>query len=87
MEASLWFTVLMVQESFAPVEEGCQARQASGIGGEPFDDRMKRPAAAMREQQAGGARFDAAMDGNLDALGFAIGRRGMAKSGQASGRA
>ncbi len=38
--------------------------------GEPFEDRMKRLAAQLREQQAEGARLDAAIGKNLKALGF-----------------
>ncbi len=38
--------------------------------GEPFEDRMKRLAAQLREQQAEGARLDAAIEENLQALGF-----------------
>ncbi len=38
--------------------------------GEPFKDRMKRLAAQLREQQAEGARLDAAIEKNLQALGF-----------------
>ncbi len=38
--------------------------------GEPFEDRMKRLAAQLREQQAAGARLDAAIEKNLQALGF-----------------
>ena len=39
---------------------------------EPFEDKMKRLVAELREQQAEGARLDAAID-NLKALGFPIG--------------
>ena len=42
--------------------------------GEPFEDKMKRLAAQLREQQAEGARLDAAIEANLEALGF--GERG-----------
>lgn len=38
--------------------------------GEPFEDKMKRLVAQLREQQAEGARLDAAIAGNLEALGF-----------------
>ena len=38
--------------------------------GEPFEDKMKRLAAQLREQQAEGARLDAAIAANLEALGF-----------------
>ena len=37
---------------------------------EPFEDKMKRLTAQLREQQAGDARLDAAIDENLKALGF-----------------
>ena len=38
--------------------------------GEPFEDKMKRLAAELREQQAAGCRLDAAIAENLKALGF-----------------
>ncbi len=38
--------------------------------GEPFENRMRRLAAQLREQQAEGARLDAAIEKNLQALGF-----------------
>ena len=38
--------------------------------GEPFEDKMKRLVAQLREQQAEGARLDAAIAVNLEALGF-----------------
>ncbi len=37
---------------------------------EPFEDRMKRLVAQLREQQAEGARLNAAIEKNLEALGF-----------------
>ena len=37
---------------------------------EPFEEKMQRLAARLREQQAEGARLDAAIAENLDALGF-----------------
>ena len=40
--------------------------------GEPFDEKMKRLVAELREQQAEGARLDAAIAANLKALGFAL---------------
>ena len=39
-------------------------------GGEPFEAKMKRLVAELREQQAEGARLDAAIEANLAALGF-----------------
>ena len=42
--------------------------------GEPFEDKMKRLAARLREQQAEGARLDAAIAADLEALGFGDGR-------------
>ena len=48
------------------IAEG-RARQA---GGEPFEDKMKRLVAELREQQTEGARLDAAIEANLAALGF-----------------
>ena len=38
--------------------------------GEPFEDKMKRLVAQLREQQAEGARLDKAIATNLAALGF-----------------
>ena len=38
--------------------------------GEPFDQKMARLTAQWREQQAGAARLDAAIEANLKALGF-----------------
>ena len=38
--------------------------------GEPFEDKMKRLVSELREQQAEGARLDAAIAGNLEMLGF-----------------
>lgn len=38
--------------------------------GEPFNEKMQRLAAVLREQQAEGARLDAAIAANLEALGY-----------------
>ena len=38
--------------------------------GEPFEDKMKRLVAQLREQQAEGARLDKAIEANLKSLGF-----------------
>ena len=38
--------------------------------GEPFEDKMKRLTAQLREQQAEGGRLDKAIEANLAALGF-----------------
>ena len=38
--------------------------------GEPFEDRMKRLVAQLREQRAEGVRLDAAIEKNIEALGF-----------------
>ena len=40
--------------------------------GEPFEDKMKRLVAQLREQQAEGAKLDAAIARNLESLGFAM---------------
>ncbi len=48
------------------IAEG-RARQA---GGEPFEQKMKRLTATLREQQAEAARLDAAIAANLKELGF-----------------
>ncbi len=42
--------------------------------GEPFEDKMKRLIAELREQQAEGARLDSAIANNLKALGFGGGK-------------
>ena len=44
--------------------------EPQGDDGEPFDDKMKRLVAELREQQAEGARLDAAITENLEALGY-----------------
>ena len=41
---------------------------------EPFEDKMNRLAAQLREQQAEGARLDKAIAANLEALGFGTNR-------------
>jgi len=38
--------------------------------GEPFEEKMKRLVAQLREQQAEAAKLDAAIDKNLKELGF-----------------
>ena len=42
--------------------------------GEPFEDKMTRLVAELREQQAEGARLEAAIAENLEALGFGLRR-------------
>ena len=42
--------------------------------GEPFEDKMKRLLAQLREQQAEGARLDRAIEANLQTLGFGMNR-------------
>jgi type I restriction enzyme M protein len=44
--------------------------EAQEDDGEPFDDKMKRFAATLREQQAEAAKLDAAIAANLKELGF-----------------
>ena len=44
--------------------------EAQEDDGEPFEDKRKRLVAELREQQAEGARLDAAIADNLKALGF-----------------
>ena len=41
--------------------------------GEPFEDKMKRLVAKLREQQAEATRLDAAIKANLKVLGFPLG--------------
>ncbi|MDP2955401.1 MAG: N-6 DNA methylase, partial [Longimicrobiales bacterium] len=38
--------------------------------GEPFDEKMRRLAATLRDQQAEAARLDAAIEANLKELGY-----------------
>jgi type I restriction enzyme M protein len=38
--------------------------------GEPFEDKLKRTTAALREQQAEAAKLDAAIAANLTELGY-----------------
>ena len=38
--------------------------------GEPFDEKMKRLSATLRQQQEEGAKLDAAIAANLKALGY-----------------
>ncbi|MHB8310926.1 MAG: N-6 DNA methylase, partial [Metallibacterium sp.] len=44
--------------------------EAQEDDGEPFEEKMQRLAAQLREQQAEAARLDAAIAANLTALGF-----------------
>ena len=44
--------------------------EAQEDDGEPFEDKMKRLVAQLREQQAEGAKLDAAIAANVKALGF-----------------
>ena len=44
--------------------------EAQEDDGEPFEDKMKRLVVQLREQQAEGARLDAAIAANLTMLGF-----------------
>ena len=44
--------------------------EAQEDDGEPFDEKMKRLVAQLREQQKEGARLDAAIEANLESLGF-----------------
>ncbi len=43
--------------------------------GEPFEDKMKRLVAQLREQQSEGRRLDKAIAANLEKLGFLKGDR------------
>jgi len=38
--------------------------------GEPFEDKMKRLTATLREQQVEGAKLDAVIEANLKELGY-----------------
>ena len=49
--------------------------EAQEDDGEPFDEKMKRLVAQLREQQAEGARLDAAIEANLESLGFRVEER------------
>ena len=44
--------------------------EAQKDDGEPFEDKMKRLVEELRQQQAEGAKLDAAIAKNLQALGF-----------------
>ena len=44
--------------------------------GEPFEDKMKRLVAQLREQQANAAKLDAAIKVNLKSLGFIADQEG-----------
>jgi len=44
--------------------------EAAADDGEPFDEKMTRLSATLREQQAEGARLDAAIAANLRELGY-----------------
>jgi type I restriction enzyme M protein len=44
--------------------------EAQEDDGEPFEEKMKRLVAQLEEQQAEGARLDAAIRANLKELGF-----------------
>ena len=44
--------------------------EAAEDDGEPFDEKMKRLTATLREQQAEAAKLDAAIDVNLRDLGY-----------------
>jgi type I restriction enzyme M protein len=44
--------------------------EAQEDDGEPFEEKMRRLAATLREQQAEGAKLDAAIAANLEELGY-----------------
>ncbi len=44
--------------------------QATEDDGEPFDEKMKRLTATLREQQAEAAKLDAAIAANLKEVGY-----------------
>ena len=44
--------------------------EAQEDDGEPFEEKMKRLVAQLREQQAEGARLDAAINASLKDLGY-----------------
>ena len=44
--------------------------EAQDDDGEPFEDKMKRLTATLREQRAEAARLDAAIAANLKELGY-----------------
>ena len=46
--------------------------EAQEDDGEPFEEKMKRLVAELREQQKEGARLDAAINGNLKTLKFSM---------------
>jgi type I restriction enzyme M protein len=46
--------------------------EAAEDDGEPFEEKMRRLAAALREQQAEAAKLDAAIAANLKELGYGM---------------
>ena len=44
--------------------------KAAEVDGEPFEEKMRRLTGTLREQQAEGARLDAAIAANLRELGY-----------------
>ena len=44
--------------------------EAAEVDGEPFEEKMRRLTGTLREQQAEGARLDAAIAANLRELGY-----------------
>jgi len=49
--------------------------EAQEIEAEPFEEKMRRLAATLRDQQAEAAKLDAAIAANLEHLGFGDGSR------------
>jgi type I restriction enzyme M protein len=49
--------------------------EAQEDDGEPFEEKMRRLTATLREQQAEAAKLDAAIAANLESLGFGDGPR------------
>ena len=47
---------------------GAEAQEEDG---EPFEDKMRRLVAQLKEQQTGAAKLDEAIATNLDELGYA----------------
>ena len=56
---------------------GCYVgAEAQDDDGEPFEDKVKRLVAELREQQANAAKLEAAIEANLKSLGFIADQEG-----------
>ena len=60
----------MAKPSYSVEEERYVGTEAQELEAEPFEDRMKRLTATLREQQAEAAKLYAAIAVNLKELGY-----------------